>query len=99
MRWARVVGIRVKQRRCWVSAMDRVPTRCSRPAAAAHSRANAAASVPGAEQLNPLAAQPGPVGDDAIFHARHTAAQPVKSVISLRFLGGIFVGGLGFLAV
>jgi hypothetical protein len=47
VRWARVLGTRTPHRQCWLSAVDRVPARCSRPPVAAHSRAIAVTSIPG----------------------------------------------------
>jgi hypothetical protein len=47
LRWARVFGTRAPHRQCWLNAVERVPTRCSRPPAAAHSAANALTSIPG----------------------------------------------------
>jgi hypothetical protein len=46
-RWARVLGTRTPHRQCWLSAVDRVPARFSRPPVAAHSRAIAVTSMPG----------------------------------------------------
>jgi hypothetical protein len=47
VRWDRVFGTRFPQMQCWLSAVDRVPARQSRPPDAAHSAPNAATSMPG----------------------------------------------------
>ena len=41
------LGYRCPHRQCWLSAVDRVPARCSRPPLARHSSASAAVSMPG----------------------------------------------------